>query len=108
MGPGFLTGRPVLVEGKSGFGALHGEDSMSLNPPPFSFATIEHRIRELVDLEGVLTFTALTTQLPSSQWITLFRALNHLEKQQVIRLIPLPWDYQICAATRAMLPLNKG
>lgn len=60
---------------------------------------IEIRVRELVARERTLTFTTLTTTLSDCRWISLFRALNHLEKQRVIRLIPLPWDYQICLAT---------
>lgn len=62
-------------------------------------ATIESRIRELVDRERTLTFTTLATALSDCRWISLLRALNHLEQQQVIRLTPLPWDYQICART---------
>jgi hypothetical protein len=64
-----------------------------------SSAAIESRIRELVDRERTLTFTALTTTLSDCRWISLFRALNHLERQRVIRLTPLPWDYQISLAT---------
>lgn len=74
---------------------------MSLNPSPLSPAAIEQRIRELVDLEGELTFTALTTKLPDCRWISLFRALSQLEKQRVIRTIPIPFDYQICRASSA-------
>lgn len=66
-----------------------------------SSAAIERRVRELVVRERTLTFTALTTTLSDCRWISLFRALNHLEKQRVIRLIPLPWDYQIYLATGA-------
>jgi hypothetical protein len=75
-------------------------------PPLLSPATVEHRIREMVDLEGVLTVTALSARLPSCRWITLFRALNQLEKQHAIRLIPIPWDYQICAPTSTPPPLQ--
>jgi hypothetical protein len=64
-----------------------------------SSAAIDIRVRELVARERTLTFTALTTALSDCRWISLFRALNRLEKQRVIRLIPLPWDYQICLAT---------
>ena len=73
-----------------------------------SHAAIEKKIRELVDLERVLTFTALTTRLPDCRWIILFRALNHLEKQRAIRLIPIPWDYQICAASSGPLPVTTA
>jgi len=59
-------------------------------------ATIESRVRELVDRERTLTFTTLATALSDCRWISLLRALNRLEQQQVIRLTPLPWDYQIC------------
>ncbi len=61
-------------------------------------AAIELRIRKLVDQERILTFTALATKLPDCRWINLLRALNRLEKQHVIQMIPLPWDYQICAS----------
>lgn len=64
-------------------------------------AAIELRIRELVNRERMLTFTVLTTKLPDCRWINLLRALNRLEKQRVIRMIPLPWDYQIFASTSA-------
>jgi hypothetical protein len=64
-------------------------------------AAIEIRIRELVTRERMLTFTVLATKLPDCRWINLLRALNRLEKQQVIQMIPLPWDYQICASTGA-------
>lgn len=62
-------------------------------------AAIESRIRELVIREQTLTFTGLATALSDCRWISLLRALNHLEQQQVIRLTPLPWDYQICVRT---------
>ena len=61
--------------------------------------TIESRIRELIDLERTLTFTTLTTKLSDCRWISLLRALNHLEQQHIVRLTPLPWDYEICGAT---------
>ena len=61
-------------------------------------AAIEIRIRELLDQERMLTFTVLATKLPDCRWINLLRALNRLEKQHVIQMIPLPWDYQICAS----------
>lgn len=62
-------------------------------------ATIESRVRELVVRERTLTFTTLATALSDCRWISLLRALNRLEQQQVIRLTPLPWDYQICVKT---------
>ena len=62
-------------------------------------ATIESRVRELVARERTLTFTTLATALSDCPWISLLRALNRLEQQQVIRLTPLPWDYQICVRT---------
>lgn len=62
-------------------------------------ATIESRVRELVVRERKLTFTTLATALSDCRWISLLRALNRLEQQQVIRLTPLPWDYQICVRT---------
>ena len=64
-------------------------------------AAIVTRVRELVDRERALTFTTLTTILSDCRWISLLRALNHLEQQQVIRLTPLPWDYEICLMTNA-------
>lgn len=63
-------------------------------------ATIESRVRELVVRERTLTFTTLATALSDCRWISLLRALNRLEQQQVIRLTPLPWDYQICVRTK--------
>lgn len=62
-------------------------------------AAIETRVRELVAREHALTFTALTARLSDCRWISLFRALHHLEAQRVIRLTPLPKDYQICLVT---------
>lgn len=62
-------------------------------------ATIESRIRDLVVRERTLTFTGLAAALSDCRWISLLRALNHLEQQQVISLTPLPWDYQICVRT---------
>jgi len=64
-----------------------------------SSAAIESRVRELVYRERTITFTTLATTLSDCRWISLLRALNHLEQQQVIRLTPLPWDYQICVKT---------
>lgn len=72
---------------------------MHLNSTDQLSATIELRVRELVDRERTLTFTTLATALSDCRWISLLRALNRLEQQQVIRLVPLPWDYQICART---------
>ncbi len=69
---------------------------MQLNSTDQLSATIELRVRELVDRERTLTFTTLATALSDCRWISLLRALNRLEQQQVIRLTPLPWDYQIC------------
>lgn len=73
----------------------------------FLSAAIELRIRELVNQEHMLTFTVLATKLPDCRWINLLRALNRLEKQHVIQMIPLPWDYQICAPTSAS-PASGG
>lgn len=64
-------------------------------------ATIESRVRELVDRERTLTFTALAATLSDCRWISLLRALNRLEQQQIVRLTPLPWDYEICVTTNA-------
>lgn len=72
---------------------------MQLNRADLLSATIESRIRELVDRERTLTFTTLAAALSDCRWISLLRALNRLEQQQVIRLTPLPWDYQICVRT---------
>lgn len=74
----------------------------------FPSSAIESRIQELVDRDRALTFTALAAALHDCRWITLFRALNHLEKQHVIRLIPLPWDYQIRRATNATQAMKKA
>ena len=60
---------------------------------------MEKRIRELIDRERTLTFTTLAAMLSDCRWISILRALNHLEQQQVIRLTPLPWDYEICVMT---------
>jgi hypothetical protein len=72
---------------------------MQLNRADLLSATIESRVRELVDRERTLTFTTLAAALSDCRWISLLRALNRLEQQQVIRLTPLPWDYQICVRT---------
>ncbi|SPP66072.1 hypothetical protein [Nitrospira lenta] len=63
-----------------------------LDGPPAAIVT---RVRELVGRERTLTFTALTARLSDCRWINLLRALNHLEQQHVIKLTPLPWDYEI-------------
>lgn len=72
---------------------------MALHGAGYSATAIEHRIREIVTRERTLTFTTLTTTLPDCRWINLLRALNNLEKQRLIQLIPLPWDYQISVTT---------
>lgn len=72
---------------------------MQLNRADLLSAAIESRVRELVDRERTLTFTTLAAALSDCRWISLLRALNRLEQQQVIRLTPLPWDYQICVRT---------
>jgi hypothetical protein len=71
-------------------------------------AAIEHRIRTLVNQERILTFTVLATKLPDCRWINLLRALNRLEKEHVIQMIPLPWDYQISALTSAKTAPGRG
>lgn len=71
-------------------------------------SAIEQRVLELVDRERILTFTALATGLPDCRWINLLRALHHLEKQRVIRLMPLPWDYEISALTSASTAPGGG
>jgi hypothetical protein len=78
------------------------------NGTNFPSSVIELRIRELVDRQRNLTFTALAATLSDCRWITLFRALNQLEKQHVIRLIPLPWDYQICLAPSGTQAMEKA
>lgn len=72
---------------------------MQLNGADRLSAPIESRIRDLVVRERTLTFTGLAAAISDCRWISLLRALNHLEQQQVISLTPLPWDYQICART---------
>ena len=74
----------------------------------FSSSAIESRIRELVERNRILIFTALAATLHDCRWINLFRALNYLEKQQVVRLIPLPWDYQICRVPNATQRMEKA
>jgi hypothetical protein len=81
---------------------------MPPNGTDFPSSAIEVRIQELVDRDRTLTFTALAAAMHDCRWITLFRALNHLEKQHVIRLIPLPWDYQIRRATSTNPAMRKG
>jgi hypothetical protein len=74
----------------------------------FLSTAIELRIRALVNQERTLTFTVLATKLPDCRWINLLRALNRLEKEHVIQMIPLPWDYQICALTSARTAPGGG
>lgn len=69
-----------------------------------SSTDVEQKVHDLVARERMLTFTALVNKLPDCRWIALFRALNHLEKQQVIQLTPLPWDYQICVKEQSLAP----
>lgn len=64
-----------------------------------SHTAIESRVRELVDRERTLTFTALAATLSDCRWISLLRALNHLEQQEIVRLTLLPWDYEIRVMT---------
>lgn len=59
-------------------------------------AALDRRVQDIVFRERTLTFTALAARLHDCRWINLLRALHRLEKQRVIRLVPLPWDYQIC------------
>ncbi|MFO0707469.1 MAG: hypothetical protein U0412_11515 [Nitrospira sp.] len=58
-------------------------------------AALDRRVQDVVFRERTLTFTALAARLHDCRWINLLRALHRLEKQHVIRLVPLPWDYQI-------------
>lgn len=66
-------------------------------------AKVESRVRELIDRERTLTFTTLAAMLSDCRWISLLRALNRLEQQHVIRMTPLPWDYEIRVATSGPL-----
>lgn len=86
--------------------AAHGALSMQRHNIDTTPATIESRVRELVGRERMLTFTTLATVLSDCRWITLLRALNHLEQQHIISMTPLPWDYEIRLATSAP-PLTR-
>ena len=63
-------------------------------------------MQDIVFRERTLTFTALAARLHDCRWINLLRALHRLEKQRVIRLVPLPWDYQISGMPSAVSPLR--
>ncbi len=60
-----------------------------------SLREIERIVHSLISDKGTITFTTLAGMLPAYRWISLFKALNNLERQQVVRLRPLPWDYEI-------------
>lgn len=63
----------------------------------YSLREIERTVHRLISDKGTITFTSLASMLPAYRWITLFKALNSLERQQVVKLRPLPWDYEISA-----------
>lgn len=58
-------------------------------------AKIEGEIQALLCGTNRMTFMSLANAFPEYTWISLFKALNNLERQQVIKLIPVPWDYEI-------------
>ena len=66
-------------------------------------AQIEQTLCGLIGREGTVTFTALATMCPQYRWGSLFKALHSLEKQRMVKLTPLPWDYEISAVRRAAL-----
>ena len=44
---------------------------------------------------NTMTFMSLANTFPEYTWISLFKALNNLERQQLVKLTPVPWDYEI-------------
>lgn len=62
-----------------------------------SARALENRLYGLICANGKISFTSLANLLPEHRWISLFKALHSLERQQVVILTPLPWDYEISA-----------
>ena len=58
---------------------------------------IEDAVHRFVLQRRRLTFTMLSHAFPQSTWQTLFQVLHHLQEKDLVVLIPLLWDYEICA-----------
>ncbi|MBI3357861.1 MAG: hypothetical protein HY038_14030 [Nitrospirae bacterium] len=56
---------------------------------------IECTLYDFIRYQGTMTFGSLANLLPQHRWVSLFKALYNLERQQVVTLTPLPWDYEI-------------
>lgn len=56
---------------------------------------LEQILCGLIHREGTLTFSSLASMCPQYRWVSLFKALHNLEKQRIVTLTPLPWDYAI-------------
>lgn len=64
-------------------------------PADHAPSALEQQIVELLAHEPSLTFTSLAKTLSGHRWINLLKALSQLEQLHIIRLTPLPWDYEI-------------
>ncbi|HLZ32401.1 MAG TPA: hypothetical protein VKP13_00190 [Nitrospira sp.] len=58
---------------------------------------LEQILCGLIRREGTVTFSSLANMCPQYRWVSLFKALHNLEKQRIVTLTPLPWDYAISA-----------
>ena len=68
---------------------------------------IESAVHHLVLQRRRVTFTVLSHAFPQYTWQTLFQVLHCLQKKDLVVLIPLLWDYEICAA-EAISPSDQG
>jgi hypothetical protein len=58
---------------------------------------IEDAVHRFVLQRRRLTFTMLSHAFPQYTWQTLFQVLHQLQEKDLVVLIPLLWDYEICA-----------
>ncbi|MEP6958505.1 MAG: hypothetical protein ABI980_07220 [Nitrospirota bacterium] len=56
---------------------------------------IEHAVHHLVLQRRRITFTVLSQAFPQYTWQTLFQVLHYLQKNDLVILRPLLWDYEI-------------
>lgn len=52
---------------------------------------------------NTMTFMSLANTFPEYTWISLFKALNNLERQRLVKLTPVPWDYEITVLAESAL-----
>ena len=58
---------------------------------------IKHAVHHLVLQRRRVTFTILSHAFPQYTWQTLFQVLHYLQKEGLVVLLPLSWDYEIRA-----------